>query len=316
MFRRSFVGKRARDITGDAWLNTTSLPEKASEVAQRGKPIRFSHELSGTITLIHFWGYSSPDSVQELPYIHSWWEMYGDKGLLIIGVHTPEYSTSEDMDSVENAVLQFHLDYPIVHDPGYTTWKRYKNTKWPRKIVVNEKGKVVFDYSGKGGLDDTEQAFRALLAKVGNSHAVVHPGLFRPTPAIPLDRASMEKNGIALSPFTDPAQYHIPYKFPLHSIALSGWWMTDEHEIVSKEHTSDQSFAAHFFGPTVVATMRAVDGDDTVLKILVDGKVVDEAFHVSSNTEYTLFQDDVADGHILTLIPISGGIAISSILFS
>lgn len=130
------------------------------------QPLRFDHEFSETVTLIYFWDYSCGDCIKELPYLHAWWEKYEGPGFLIVGVHTPQYAFAEDPDKVESAVLRLHLDYPVVSDPSYVTWKRYENSVWPRKIVVDAHGIIRADIRGKGNMEHLEEKICTLLTQL------------------------------------------------------------------------------------------------------------------------------------------------------
>lgn len=314
-FRRSLVGKRAKDITGDAWLNVTSLSEEAREAVLASAPLRFDRELAGVVTLIHFWDYSSPDSVDDLSPLHVWWEMYGGAQFLIIGVHTPQYEFAKDPDKVQAALLRFHLDYPIVSDPGYGTWKRYNNKVWPRKILVDAHGVIRLDHQGKGGHEALQEKIHELLEQVNQEHHIVHPGN-TVTPPLLFDRESMSARGIAVSPLTDPAEYHVPNKVPLHALALAGWWITGEKELVSGPLNDDQACAVHFFGSRAVATMRPVGDASATVQVFLDTKKVGEDIVVDEKRDYVLVSDLSSTPHHLTIIPVAGAIAIESVSFS
>lgn len=314
-FRRSLVGKSAKEITGDVWMNSTSLPEDARQAVLLNAPLRFNAELAGVVTLIHFWDYSSPDSLDDLEHLPSWWEAYQGPHFVIIGVHTPQYEFAKDSDKVQAAALRFHLDYPVVSDPAYTTWKRYGNTVWPRKILVDAKGIIRVDHRGKGGHELLETTIHDLLEKSKEGHQFISPGNAL-TPPLPFDRESMGARGFALSPLTDPAEYHVPSKVPLHGIALSGWWIMKETELISGPLNDAQSCIVHFFGSSCVVSMRPVDELGATVQIFVDNKKVGEDIVVDEKKEYLVVSNLPAIAHHLTLIPTKGNIAISSISFS
>lgn len=166
IFKRSLVGKAAPEITGDIWFNVTSFPEEAKLAAVQRLPLSFEKELSGTVTLVHFWDYSDSDSAEDVEYLKVWWEKYEGSGFLILGVHTPQYAFAEDADKVESAVLRLHLDYPVVSDPSYVTWKQYENTIWPRTVLVDAYGVIRQDVRGKNKLSTMEDEIRKLLTQV------------------------------------------------------------------------------------------------------------------------------------------------------
>lgn len=166
IFTKSLVGKLAPEITGEIWFNVTSFPEESKFAAVSHQPLRFDHELSGTVTVLHFWDYSSKDCAQDLSYFRTWWEKYEGPGFLIIGIHTPQYAFAEDSDKVQSAVLRLHLDYPVLSDSSYITWKRYGTHTWPRTLVVDAYGVVRADVSGKGKLGQLEEKIVQLLTQV------------------------------------------------------------------------------------------------------------------------------------------------------
>lgn len=315
LFRHSLIGKRAKDITGERWLNVTSFPEEAKKAAIDRLPLRFDRELLGLVTLIHFWDYSSADSLEDLPFLHEWWERYEGSHLMIIGVHTPQYEFAKDADKVEAAVLRFHLDYPIVNDGEYTTWKRYGSHVWPRKILVDSKGIIRFDHSGQGGHEELElQIQEALEEAQGGHHGIPRGNML--TPPLLFTRDALASQGIPLSPLTDPAEFHIPRKIPLHGIALSGWWILTESELVSGPLSDDQACAVHFFGSSCGARMRSMTFEDAIVRIFINTEQVDEDITISSDAIYPIVPRISAGAHHLTIIPIQGTIAISSLSFS
>lgn len=166
IFTKSLAGKMAPEITGEAWFNVTSFAEEPKLAAVQHLPLSFAKELSGTVTLIHFWDYSDNDSLQNVEYLKVWWEKYEGPGFVIIGVHTPQYAFAEDSDKVESAVLRLHLDYPVVSDSSYTIWKRYENSIWPRTLLVDAYGVVRADVRGKNKIATLEDNIRRLLTAI------------------------------------------------------------------------------------------------------------------------------------------------------
>jgi len=115
------------------------------------------------VILIDFWTYTCINCQRSIPYINSWYEKYKDKGLEIIGVHTPEFSFEEDYDNVASAVDQYKIKYPVVLDNDYATWRAYKNRYWPRKYLIDIDGFIVYDHIGEGAYDTTEKKIQELL---------------------------------------------------------------------------------------------------------------------------------------------------------
>ncbi len=316
LFRRSLLNKEAKDITGDTWFNITSLPDEAKQAVLDRGPLRFTAELAGVVTLIHFWDYSSQDSVEDLSYMHTWWELYTSPHFLIIGVHAPQYEFGRDADKVESAVLRFHLDYPVVSDPTHTTWRRYSNTVWPRKIIVDAHGVVRFDHRGKGGHEALETKLHELLETAKEKGQVVSPGNNVITPTLLFTREALGARHFPLSPLTDPAQYHISSKLALHDVALSGWWIMTESELQSGPLDDDQACSIHFWGSGCSAAMRGVGDTGASIQVFIDNKKIEEDIHVGEDTDYILASGLSTGAHHLTIVPVKGSLAISSVSFS
>ncbi len=122
--------------------------------------------LRGKVVLVDFWTYSCVNCLRTLPHVKRWHKLYADKGLVIIGVHTPEFEFEKDPKNVSQFVADHELEYPIVLDPDYKVWKLYANQYWPRKYLINKDGYIVFDHIGEGGYAETEMAIQTALKEV------------------------------------------------------------------------------------------------------------------------------------------------------
>ena len=120
-------------------------------------------DLKGKVVLVDFWTYTCINCIRTLPYLKSWHEQYNDEGLVIIGVHTPEFEFEKDYDNVKSAAEKYQLEYSIVQDNDYSTWRAYKNRYWPRKYLVDIDGFIRYDHIGEGSYDETEKMIRELL---------------------------------------------------------------------------------------------------------------------------------------------------------
>lgn len=124
-------------------------------------------DFDGKVVLIDFWTYSCINCIRTLPYLTAWDEKYKDSGLVIIGVHTPEFEFEKDYDNVQDAIEKYGIEYPVVQDNDYATWKAYKNRYWPRKYLVDAEGYIRYDHIGEGGYEETEMQIQKLLAEAG-----------------------------------------------------------------------------------------------------------------------------------------------------
>ena len=131
------------------------------------------------VVLIDFWTYSCINCQRTTPYLNAWYEKYKDKGLVIIGIHTPEFEFEKDYSNVKAAVEKFGIKFPVVLDNDYSTWNAYKNRYWPRKYLIDIDGYIVYDHIGEGAYEETEkkiqEALSERMAVLGESGTVRHP---------------------------------------------------------------------------------------------------------------------------------------------
>lgn len=140
-------------VSPDAYLNTN------------GEPITISQFKGKKVVLIDFWTYSCINCQRTLPYLKTWYSKYEKDGLVIIGVHTPEFAFEHVQANVEAALKQFGITYPVVLDNEYKTWNAFGNQFWPRKYLIDINGYIVYDHAGEGNYDETERAIQAALAE-------------------------------------------------------------------------------------------------------------------------------------------------------
>lgn len=148
------MGIRAPALIGEPkdWLNTG------------GKPVRWR---PGRVMLIDFWEYTCVNCIRTLPYLKAWHHRYAKEGLVIVGIHTPEFAFAKEHTNVAEAVKRFGLTYPILIDSDYRNWRAWQGEAgyWPRKFLVDHKGNVVYDHAGEGGYGETEAKIQLLLRK-------------------------------------------------------------------------------------------------------------------------------------------------------
>lgn len=132
----------------------------------QSRPLQL-RSLRGKVILVDFWTYSCVNCVRTMPHLARWHERYGDKGLVIIGVHTPEFAFEKEQANVERAIKNLGIAYPVVLDPEYVMWNAYANRWWPRKFLINAEGVIVYDHVGEGGYAETEAAIQKALVEAG-----------------------------------------------------------------------------------------------------------------------------------------------------
>ena len=144
--------KRAPEFTGiTGYINTPA-------------PIRLA-DLKGKVVLVHFWTYTCINCIHTIPNLNDWYQKYSNKGLVIVGVQTPEFITEKNIDNVKTAVHNFQIKYPVILDNNYASWTAYGNNYWPRDYLVDNQGYVRYSHIGEGDYDQTEQMIQSLLAE-------------------------------------------------------------------------------------------------------------------------------------------------------
>ncbi len=142
--------KMAPQISGIAeYINTT--------------PEQLQKEMDDKVVLYDIWTYSCINCVRTLPYITAWNDKYADQGLLIIGIHSPEFEFEKDVHNVQMAVEKHGINYPVVLDNDWETWDAFENRYWPRKYIADHEGYIRYDHIGEGGYAETEKIIQELL---------------------------------------------------------------------------------------------------------------------------------------------------------
>ncbi|HKX81216.1 MAG TPA: thioredoxin family protein [Nitrososphaera sp.] len=132
-------------------------------------------DLRGKVVLVDFWTYSCINCIRTIPYLNAWHEKYADQGLVIVGVHTPEFEFEKDYNNVQAAVEKFGIEYPVAQDNDRGTWKAYENRYWPRKYIIDDEGYIRYDHIGEGSYAETEKVIQSLLAeRAANAGLVVN----------------------------------------------------------------------------------------------------------------------------------------------
>lgn len=158
-------GSAAGSPAGSAIPNSTAAPEFAGiERWLNSEPLSMEG-LRGKVVLVDFWTYSCINCINTLPYIKQWHEKYKDLGLVVVGVHTPEFPFEKSTANVQAAIKRFDIRYPVAQDNRYATWSAYHNRYWPALYLVDAEGEIVYQHFGEGQYAETEAAIRNALAR-------------------------------------------------------------------------------------------------------------------------------------------------------
>jgi thiol-disulfide isomerase/thioredoxin len=143
----------APELFGNYWFNTL-------------QPVSVRENL-GNVLLIDFWDYSCINCIRTLPYVNEWHRCYADEGLVVVGVHTPEFKFGQDRANVEQAIKQFDIRYAVVADNEARVWSAFSNRYWPSRYLIDKNGYIRFSQHGEGGYQQFERAIQSLLLDAG-----------------------------------------------------------------------------------------------------------------------------------------------------
>ena len=144
--------KKAPEFTGITGFVNTPAPVKLAD-------------LKGKVVLVHFWTYTCINCIHTIPHLNDWYQKYSNRGLVIVGVQTPEFSDEKNIANVKTAVNNFQIKYPVILDNNYANWNAYGNNYWPRDYLVDNQGYIRYSHIGEGDYDQTEQMIKSLLAE-------------------------------------------------------------------------------------------------------------------------------------------------------
>ncbi len=130
-----------------------------------GRDALSAADLKGKVVLVDFWTYSCINCLRTLPYLTAWDNQYRSQGLVIVGIHSPEFDFEKDRSNVQSAVDKYAIHYPVVLDGDHQIWNQFGNNYWPRHYLIDKDGFVRDDHIGEGGYSETENAIRALLSE-------------------------------------------------------------------------------------------------------------------------------------------------------
>ena len=143
------------------------MPDLSGAVGWINSPALSSKSLRGKVVVIDFWTYSCINCLRALPYVEGWAEKYKDSGLVVIGVHTPEFAFEKERANVEKAVRDLKITYPVAIDSDYKIWQAFNNQYWPAHYFIDGKGRIRYHHFGEGEYDESERVIQQLLKENG-----------------------------------------------------------------------------------------------------------------------------------------------------
>ena len=223
------------------------IPSFAGATLWLNSPPLTPESLRGKVVVVDFWTYSCINCLRALPYVESWYQKYKDHGLVVIGVHAPEFAFEKDPGNVRRAVADLKITYPVALDNDYAIWQAFNNQYWPAHYFIDATGRIRAHHFGEGNYDESEQIIRTLLTEAGQS-GLPPPGMggakpvgIEAPPDEPHDQSPETYVGYRRADnFASPggfAQdqphvYSAPAALKLNQWALSGSWNVDPEKAV------------------------------------------------------------------------------------
>jgi thiol-disulfide isomerase/thioredoxin len=141
------------------------MPSLSGAVQWLNSPALSKESLRGKVVLVDFWTFDCINCQHSIPYVNEWAKKYEKDGLVVIGVHTPEYPYERVVDNVRKNVAKLGLNYPIAIDNDYAIWRAFGNQYWPAHYIIDAQGQIRYTHFGEGGYDTQEQVIQQLLAE-------------------------------------------------------------------------------------------------------------------------------------------------------
>lgn len=253
--------------TNQKSMDTSSLPilYEAKELNGltnwiNSEPINSMEELKGKVVLIDFWTYSCINCIRTIPHIQAWHEKYADEGLVIIGVHAPEFQFEQIPENVQKAVNNFGITYKVVQDNDFTLWKAYKNKYWPAEYLIDREGNVRYTHFGEGKYEETEKAITDLLgAEIIETEVAATSVDFKKIGTKETYIGTARRSNYSTDPQLDSNEW-----------TLQGSWAEDNEKAVSKAPNSSikMKFTAN--------KANLVIGGTGTATVLIDGQLANE----------------------------------------
>jgi thiol-disulfide isomerase/thioredoxin len=253
--------------------------------------------LKGKVVLVNFWNYSSINSVKAYPYLTKWNDSYKDQGLVIIGVHTPEFAFEKVNANLENAMKAHSVNYPVAQDNNYKTWTAYHNQFWPAYYLVDKDGNLVYTHFGEGNYDDMEKSLKILLGLEGE---YVTPPLAESNQAkteeMQLGLARQTQYGGTDKITSGNQIYTFPKKLGTNKFALEGLWSFNQEAAI---HSNGFAKIKLNFDAAKVFLVAEAE-KPTTIRIYIDGTLI-KGVVVRESDLYPLFDSLVGGQHTMEI---------------
>ncbi|MEU7678339.1 redoxin family protein [Micromonospora taraxaci] len=235
-------------------------------------------DLRGRVVLVNFWTLTCINWLRQEPYVRAWSQAYRDDGLVVVGVHTPEFSFEHDVDQVRRAVTARSIDYPVAVDNDYAIWQAFDNHYWPALYFVDRDGVIRDEHFGEGRYEQSERSLQHLLGierdpvpvnGVGPEAEADWDNLRTPETYLGFSRGEhfASPNGPALD---ERRAYHLPERLDLNQWALAGDWTIGAESVVVDQ--AGGSIAFRFHARDAHLVLAPAPGRPIPFRVLLDGE--------------------------------------------
>ncbi len=333
----------AASLTGAAsWAQTDRIAGFEGGAGWLNSPPLTPAQLKGKVVLVDFWEYTCINCLRTLPYLREWYRRYRDDGLVIVGVHTPEFDFSSERANVAMATERLGVTWPVVLDSSFTIWKRYGNTIWPHEYLYDQSGRLVDSVLGEGDYPQTEAKIQTLL-KSANPRVALPPVMallpqdsydkpgavcYPHTPELVIGRRPIANASAFNNPSQDAYYTDNASNPPDGAIYLQGYWHLTSEASVSGG--SDGYFALAYHAIQLVAVMKPEKGGSIRVNVTQDGRPVAKSdagkdirfddrgrsfVQVNAGRAYDLIGNSTFGEHTLKLAPESYGLGVYDVAF-
>jgi thiol-disulfide isomerase/thioredoxin len=269
---------------GDSSGVPTMLPDLSGATSWINSAPLTPESLRGKVVVVDFWAYSCINCLRSLPAVEAWYGKYKDSGLVVIGIHTPEFPFEKNEANVRKAMRKFGVEFPVALDNDYRLWRGFHNQFWPAHYFMDATGRVRFHHFGEGDYEQSEAWIRTLLEERNHQK----PPELAVTMAATGAEAASEASGVQ-SPETyigyiraqnfaspegfneDEAQlYHAPAKLALNQWALEGQWKDESQIATLQSATGGIDF--HFYARDLHLVLGSAEGAPLRFRVTLDGK--------------------------------------------
>jgi hypothetical protein len=240
-------------------------------------------DVRGKVVLADFWTYTCINWLRTLGYVRSWFEKYRDQGLVVVGVHTPEFPFEAEPDNVARAVNDLRVEFPVALDPDYAVWQDFSNHYWPAVYIADAEGRIRHHQFGEGGYEECEMVVKQLLRDSGRDDVddnLVFPALEGvevqadwATLGSPETYVGYQQGSGFASPggatIDEARTYSLPASLGLNSWGLAGDWVVEGRACVL--HRSGGTIAFRFHARDVNLVLRSRDGTPVPFRVFLDG---------------------------------------------